>query len=232
MQRPDMGCGVGLQLLENGHYDPVEVNLMLEVLDLRRRCYGDGVVAIDCGANVGVHTIKWATHMTGWGDVLAIKAQERIFYALAGNIAINSCFNARTINAAITSRPGTMKMPVPNYSVAGSFGSLELKKREQTEFIGQPIDYAEDKMVNVQAVSLDSLNFARIDLIKIDVEGMELEVLAGGADCIANLHPILLIERSRATKTHFAPGLKTSVICRSTSALIFLPSTRPIKIWR
>jgi FkbM family methyltransferase len=200
MQQPDMGCGVGLQLLENGHYDPVEVNLMLEVLDLRRRCYGDGVVAIDCGANVGVHTIEWAKHMTGWGEVLAIEAQERIFYALAGNIAINNCFNARAINAAITNEPGTMKMPVPNYAVAGSFGSLELKKRDQTEFIGQPIDYADDKMVNVQTVSLDSLKFARIDLIKVDVEGMELEVLAGGANCIAKLHPILLIETIKSDK--------------------------------
>jgi FkbM family methyltransferase len=198
--QPDMGCGVGLQLLENGCYDPAEVNLMLEVLDLRRRCYGDGVVAIDCGANVGVHTIEWARHMTGWGAVLAIEAQERIFYALAGNIAINNCFNARALNAAITSRPGTMKIPVPNYSVTGSFGSLELKRRDQAEFIGQPIDYAEDKMVGVQAVSLDSLNLARIDLIKIDVEGMELEVLAGGANCIANLHPILLIETIKSDK--------------------------------
>src|SRR3984957_11031577 len=135
------GFGVGLQLLENAHYDPDEVNLLLRALNLRRQCYGDGVVAIDCGANVGVHTIEWAKHMTGWGAVLAIEAQERIFYALAGNIAINNCFNARAINAAITSEPGTMKIPVPNYSVAGSFGSLELKRREQTEFIGQPIDY-------------------------------------------------------------------------------------------
>ncbi len=43
-------------------------------------------------------------------------------------------------------------------------------------------------MVDVQAISLDSFNFPRLDLIKIDVEGMELEVLAGGANCIAKLH--------------------------------------------
>jgi hypothetical protein len=27
------------------------------------------VVAIDCGANIGIHTIEWATAMTGWGSV-------------------------------------------------------------------------------------------------------------------------------------------------------------------
>src|ERR1700688_606070 len=140
------GYGVGLQLLENAHYDPDEVNLLLRALNLRRQCYGDGVVAIDCGANVGVHTIEWAKHMTGWGAILAIEAQERIYYALAGNIAINNCFNARAIHGAVSSQPGTMKMPTPNYLVPASFGSLELKKRENTEFTGQTIDYSESKM--------------------------------------------------------------------------------------
>lgn len=104
-------------------------SLLLLVLDLRRQCYGDGVVAIDCGANCGVHTVEWAKHMTGWGVVVAIEAQERLYYALAGNIAVNNCFNARAIHAAASNTCGTMKMPVPNYLNPGSFGSLELKKR-------------------------------------------------------------------------------------------------------
>ena len=85
---------------------------VVKMLDLRRAHYGDGVVAVDCGANIGVHTVEWAKRMTGWGVVLAFEAQERIYYALAGNIAINNCFNARAIHAAVTSRPGTMKMPI------------------------------------------------------------------------------------------------------------------------
>ena len=183
------GYGVGLQLLENAHYDPDEVNLLLRALDLRRQCYGDGVVAIDCGANVGVHTIEWAKHMTAWGAVLAVEAQERIYYALAGNIAINNCFNARAIHAAVSDRAGTMKIPVPNYFAAASFGSLELKQRDGAEFIGQAIDYSESKMVEVPTVSLDSLNLARVDLIKIDVEGMEMDALAGAVHCIGEPAP-------------------------------------------
>lgn len=191
---PNRGYGVGFQLLDKASYDPGEVNLLLSLLDLRRRHYGDGVVAIDCGANIGVHTIESAKHMTGWGFVLAFEAQERIYYALAGNIAINNCFNARAIHAAVTKQSGMMKMPSPNYLVAASFGSLELRKRDNTEFIGQSIDYSESKMVDVQAINLDSIVFSRLDLIKMDVEGMELDALAGGAKCIADLHPILLVE--------------------------------------
>ena len=203
----NQGFGVGFQLLENAHYEPEEVNLLLRVLDLRRQCHGDGVVAVDCGANVGVHSIEWAKHMTGWGTVLAIEAQERIYYALAGNIAINNCFNARAIHAAVSDRVGTMKIPVPNYLAAASFGSLELKKRDDAEFIGQAIDYAEDKMVEVPTVSLDSLNLPRIDLIKIDIEGMEMDALAGATHCIGSLRPILLIETLKSDKNAIAAWL-------------------------
>ena len=160
-------------------YDPDEVNLLLRALDLRRQCYGDGVVAIDCGANVGVHTVEWAKHMTGWGAVLAIEAQERIYYALAGNIAINNCFNARAIHAAVSERAGTMKIPVPNYLAAASFGSLELKQRDGTEFIGQVIDYSEARWSRCRrSASMRSI-WPALDLIKIDIEGMEMDALGG-----------------------------------------------------
>ncbi len=203
------GIGAGFQLLETASYDVSEVDLMVKMLELRRQHYGDGVVAVDCGANVGVHTIEWAKRMTGWGVVLAFEAQERIYYALAGNIALNNCFNARAIHAAVASQPGTMKMPTPNYLVPSSFGSLELRKRENTEFIGQAIDYSESKMVDVRTISLDSFNFPRLDLIKMDVEGMELDALAGGVNCIGNYHPILLVEMIKIDKNKLRAWLES-----------------------
>jgi FkbM family methyltransferase len=202
------GYGVGLQLLEKACYDPDEVHLLLRILDLRRENYGDGVIAIDCGANVGVHTIEWAKHMTGWGAVLAIEAQERIYYALAGNITINNCFNARAIHAAVSNHTNGMRIPMPNYVTAGSFGSLELKYRENAEFIGQPIDYADAKLVDVSTVTLDSLRLSRVDLIKIDVEGMEIDALQGAVNCIGDLRPILYVETVKSDKNALGEWLK------------------------
>src|SRR5579883_1534557 len=109
------GFGVGFQILETASFDPQEVMLAVQLLAARRRHHGDGVLAIDCGANIGVHTIEWAVAMPGWGSVLAIEAQERIYYALAGNIAINNCFNAMALHAAVSSEPGVMTIPNPNY---------------------------------------------------------------------------------------------------------------------
>ena len=128
--------GVGFQLLTASQFDINEINLARMILDLRRRHFGDGVVAIDGGANIGVHTIEWSRHMYGWGQVHAFEAQEIVFYALAGNIALNNCLNARARLAALGERCGDMIVPRPDYMRPASFGSLELRQRENTESIG------------------------------------------------------------------------------------------------
>jgi FkbM family methyltransferase len=194
MLNAERGYGVGWQLLEAASFDPNEVKLAVDLLAQRRKHYGDGVIAIDCGANIGVHTIEWATFMTGWGSVLSIEAQERIYYALAGNIAVNNCFNAFAVHAAVSSESGMLTIPTPNYLVPSSFGSLELRQRTGNEFIGQPIDYAQNTSA-IRKLALDEFNLPRLDLIKIDVEGMELETLEGGKETIKRTHPIMLIEK-------------------------------------
>jgi FkbM family methyltransferase len=202
------GIGVGFQILEGGVFDPEEVDMALTLLGLRRRYFGNGVVALDCGANIGVHTIEWARRMSGWGEVIAIEAQERVFYALAGNIAINNCFNARAVHAAVAAEVGTMKIPSPDYLRPGSFGSLELKPRDGTEFIGQRVDYSEAKAAEIKSITLDSLALERIDLIKIDVEGMEIEALTGAAASLARARPVLIVEMIKSDKARLGETLR------------------------
>lgn len=208
MVAPNKGYGLGFQLLEKGAYDPQEVETVKQLLRLRRKHAGDGVVALDCGANVGVHTLEWARCMEGWGEVLAVEAQERIYYALAGNIALNNCFNARVLHAAVGDRVGEIAIPVPDYLKPSSFGSLELKVRENTEFIGQPIDYATGPKQTVRLLTIDSLELKRLDFLKLDVEGMELEALAGAADTIQRCAPAMLIEVIKSDKAEIAKRLE------------------------
>jgi FkbM family methyltransferase len=138
--------------------------------------------------------------MNGWGTVTAIEAQERVFYALAGNIAINNCFNARAIHAVISSATGTAKIPALNHQEPASFGSLELVRRNGSEQIGQTIDYSDATSVDTLMITLDSLALPRCDLIKIDVEGMELNVLEGAANTISQHHPIVHAEVIKTDK--------------------------------
>jgi FkbM family methyltransferase len=165
-------------------------------------------VALDCGANVGAHTIEWAKCMEGWGEVIAVEAQERIFYALAGNIALNNCFNARALHAAVGDTVGEIAIPVPNYQMPSSFGSLELKPREKTEFIGQPIDYATGPKQTIRLLTIDSLALQRLDFLKLDVEGMELEALAGASQTIQRCKPAILVEVIKSDKAELGRRLQ------------------------
>jgi FkbM family methyltransferase len=199
--------GVGGEILEWSVFDPDEVALVLALLRERRRHFGDGVVAVDCGANIGVHTIECAAEMTGWGSVLAIEPQERLYYALAGNIALNNCFNARAVHAAVGARDETLAIPAPDYLSPGSFGSLELRPRPDAEPIGQKIDYSPAAAQQVRCLRLDSLPLKRLDLVKIDVEGMELDVVAGATGLIARHHPILLVEWLKSDKARLRAAI-------------------------
>ena len=188
------GFGVGFKLLNESSYEYGEISIGSFVLESRRKLFGDGVVAIDCGANIGTHTIDWGRQMTGWGSVIAIEAQERVYYALAGNVAINNCFNARVIHAVAGESNGMAKIPQLDHVVPTSFGSLELKPTRSPEPIGQTIDYSEVKLVPVRAMTIDSLALKRVDLLKIDVEGMEGEVLEGAKRTIRQSLPVVIVE--------------------------------------
>lgn len=186
--------GVGHQVLEYASFDPAEVDDVLQLLNMRREFFGDGLVTIDGGANIGVHTLEWARHMQGWGKVIAFEAQERVFYALAGNIAVNNCFNATAHYAALGSQEGSITVPMLDYSQPSSFGSLELRKKSQNEFIGQEIDYSEAAGKKVRMMTIDGLDLPRLDFIKLDIEGMEIEALTGALQTLHKHKPMMVIE--------------------------------------
>ncbi|GGY07794.1 FkbM family methyltransferase [Paludibacterium paludis] len=191
--------GVGYELMSQSGYEQEEIDFVLALLASCLRDKGPGVLAIDCGANIGVHTIEWARFMYGWGHVIAFEAQEKIYYALAGNIVLNNCFNVNAMNSAVGAECGHIDIPEPDYLVPGSFGSFELKPSGCGEDIGQPIDYG-NRPLRVEMVTLDSLALERVDLVKIDVEGMEEQVLAGAESLLRRHRPILFVEMLKSDK--------------------------------
>lgn len=187
--------GVGAQILETGMFDLEEVQRAIGFLNMRREQFGDGVVAIDCGANIGVHTLGWARAMTGWGRVVAFEPQERIYYALCGNIALANCFNAQAhLEAVGDGFRQWINVPRIDFLREGSYGSLELRIGEDTEYIGQTVSYLPEDMARVPCTSIDTLALNRCDFIKIDVERMELDVLEGAKRTIERCRPIIMVE--------------------------------------
>ncbi len=199
VDRPGYAVGVGCELLENSQYEMREVDLAVALLALRREYNGPGVVAIDGGANIGVHTIEWAKAMTHYGQVIAIEPQERIFYALCGNIVLNNCHNAYAIQVGLADKAERIMMPVPDYTRPASYGGCELRAPPISGMVstGQETSvYAP-----VDLIQIDHLNLPRIDLIKLDLEGMEVAALQGGAQAIAEHHPVLIVEHVKSGVT-------------------------------
>ena len=60
-----------------------------------------------------------------------------------------------------------------------------------------------------RSMTLDSLGFARIDLIKIDIEGMEIEAIEGAVGLLARAHPVLIVESIKSDKAKLREILET-----------------------
>ena len=199
--------GVGHEMMAGSHFAVVELSDVAATLRNRRKSRGDGVVALDVGANIGVFTLEMARLMTDWGSVLAFEPQERLFCALAGNIALNNAFNAKPILSAVGAATGTIMIPQPDYRRHGSFGSLSLRRQDDRREVGQTLDY--DAAVPVMQVTIDSLRLPRVDFIKLDVEGMEIEALEGARETLGRCRPAMFIEHQHVGRDRLLPLLES-----------------------
>ena len=84
-------------------------------------------------------------------------------------------------------KEGQITVPRPNYGKEGNFGGLSL----------DPEKYQE----SVPLRTIDSLGLSPCHFIKIDVEGMEADVLNGARQTIARHRPLLYVENDREEKS-------------------------------
>jgi FkbM family methyltransferase len=169
---------VGRSFAEYGEYSEGEV-------DVFRQCLRAGDVALDIGANFGSHTIPMARLVGPSGNVYAFEPQRILFQILCGNIALNEIANVNALPVALGRAAGRTKVPALDYRGANNFGGIALGATQ-----------GED----VSVVTLDQLEVTRARLIKIDVEGMEIDVLAGAKQTLARCRPFLYVENDRAHK--------------------------------
>jgi len=169
-----------------------EINAIKNILKLKRKENGK-VVALDIGANFGVFTLEMSNYMKDWGQVLSFEAQEKIYYALCGNVALNNCLNVIVKNLAVGSNTGYIEIPKLNYYRPTNLGSFSIKKEYNMQNIGQNLDY-EKNLKKIKSVKLDDITFKNLDFIKLDVEGMEIEVIEGSEKILNKFKPVLLVD--------------------------------------
>ncbi len=178
VNRHDIYIGRSLEVY--GEFSEGEIALLLTLLSA-----GDCI--IDVGANIGAHTIPFAQAVGAGGTVHAMEPQRIVFQSLCANVALNNLTNVHCYQAAAGSKAGEIIVPELDYSKPNNFGGLELGGHRNGE--------------SVPVITIDSLQLPNCRLIKIDVEGMEQEVLQGARDTISRCRPLLYVENDRANRS-------------------------------
>lgn len=150
-----------------------------------------GDVFIDVGAHVGYYSLLASTRVGPAGRVVAVEPNPATLERLRRNIRLSGPRNIRNIvvqEVACTDAAKTLRFfQASPYNTGGS--SLSAKTAAST---------GGAREIAVRGLPLDtivkSLNLQRIDLVKIDVEGAELQVLRGMKESLLKYHPKVVVE--------------------------------------
>jgi FkbM family methyltransferase len=150
----------------------------------------DGQV-LDIGANLGTFCLPLAQKFPAL-KFHAFEPQRIINYLLCANIIINSLDNVYTYELALSNEDSNIELAMPDYTNEKNIGAFSIDKEVRKN------DY-ECSTINttdmIKMIPLDMMLFDNIKLIKIDVEGHELEVLKGGIETIkTNNYPPIIFE--------------------------------------
>lgn len=132
---------------------------------------------VDIGANVGNHTVYYATH-TRAGAILPFEPNPAARALLAENVALNALTQVDLANA--------------HFGLGRAAGRAGVVAPARNLGAGRLVAAAGEDAVEVR--TLDSFGLDNVSFVKIDVEGMEIDVLAGAAETLARNRPVVAIE--------------------------------------
>lgn len=156
-------------------------------------------VAVDVGAHVGQFTLMAARAVGESGSVFAFEPQKRIYQRLLRNISENGFTNVATYETALGSEVGTARLhSTENDTNSGLAAVCSAGAGCRDEHIEVPITTL-DEVLMPHASTL-------VDVIKLDVEGYELEALRGAARLIDRDHPAIIIEANDIEATDEPPS--------------------------
>lgn len=177
-------------LFKTGHaIDHGEIVMLSRVLQL----LGTDLTVLDIGANFGTYTIGLARLVGPNGKVHAFEPQRLIFNLLVGSVALNSLTNVYCHNVALGNEQGKVEIPQYDYNRPLNFGSIEFTGR-QSETLSQERLHDAAKVEYVPLTTIDRFEFPRVNLMKIDAEGMETSIILGSTETIRRCRPVLYVE--------------------------------------
>jgi FkbM family methyltransferase len=173
--RLDTACWVQRTVFYTGQWDEEELRLVLSLLP------ADGVF-LDVGAYFGWYALNVA-HSRPHARVLAFEPVPASQDHLEENRVRNGLTNVRLVRAAVGAEPGEAEMALPPPT---NGGSAHLSMEGAGGHVRVPV-------TTLDAFAAEE-RLPRIDMVKIDVEGAELEVLRGAEGVLRRFRPLLLVE--------------------------------------
>jgi FkbM family methyltransferase len=165
---------------------------MLGLRDLVR----PGSVCVDVGAAAGLYTLVMSRLAGPAGQIHSIEPLPFARPVWSRILAARAAANVHHHELALAAEPGGGVMSVP----IGRFGPVTGRSflTGGAHDLGSNAEFAQHSNVDVPVSTLDCLSAAagltRLDFIKIDTEGAELQVLKGGERTIKEFSPALLVE--------------------------------------
>ncbi len=155
---------------------------MLRNLD---RVVDEGDWVIDVGANVGLFTSRLCRLVGPSGAVWAVEPLPRNVERLEALRARNGLHQLTVLPFALSFKAGTARLRIPAQG-GGAFGSFVATWETAGE-----VDVATTRLDDLVAERRPP---GRLRLVKIDAEGFEPEVMAGAAETLSTLRPLVLCE--------------------------------------
>ena len=150
-------------------------------VDLFQAICRSGDVVIEAGSNIGTLTVPLARIVGKEGRVYSFEVQRMVYQTLCANVALNSLDNVECFNVAVGAKEGVVLIPDNNYDRINNFGAF----RANT--------HAEGREVPLK--SLDQLlELKALQLIKADIECMEVDLVKGAVGLIMQHRPFLYME--------------------------------------
>ncbi len=154
-------------------------------------------IVVDIGANIGTYTLRLAAAAGPRGRVHCFEPQRILCNMIAGSTVLNGLTNVICHTMAVGAREGALEVPQFDYHRPLNFGSVEFGP-EQREPLDQPRGHDPARREFVPVTTLDRFGFSRLDLVKIDAEGMEAEVLEGATETLKRCRPVVYVEFTKS----------------------------------
>lgn len=171
-----------------------------------------GGAFLDIGAHAGYFSLLAADRVGRDGRVYALEPNPRTFETLQANLKASGVANVTSVKCGLADRPGTLRLHAPPSIFDYNATVLPRADWVSVEIPTRTLDDC-----------LTGWNVDRIDLMKLDVEGAEPLVLAGGSKSLARgvvRHAMIEVNGPRLTEGGSSPEL----LARTLDSMGFLPA--------